>query len=126
MWSTGCIFAELVLGTPLIPGAVEQEQLELMVGLLGTPSTRIWPGIVKCAPECLAALNALKPQPYNNLSTRITKLTNVGYEFLNSMLTYDPERRITASQAIRHPFFCEIPFPADKSMMPTFSELRKK
>ena len=126
MWSAGCIFAELILGTPLLPGSVEQEQLRLMVALLGTPSQRIWPGIVKCAPECLAALEALRPQPYNNLLNRVTTLTNMGYEFLNAMLTYDPERRITAARALRHPFFREVPAPADKTMMPTFSDTHMK
>lgn len=126
MWSTGCIFAELTTGSPLMPGAAEREQLELMVSLLGTPSTRIWPGIMDCAPECVTALKAMKSQPYNNLHSKTPSLTGAGYEFLNAMLTYDPEQRITAAEALVHQYFSEPPAPADKAMMPTFSEVYKK
>ena len=37
MWSFGCILAELYTGEPLLPGNNEQEQLELIMELLGFP-----------------------------------------------------------------------------------------
>jgi len=36
------------------------------------------------------------------------------------MLTYDPNRRIKASEALRHPWFDESPLPKDPEMMPTW------
>jgi serine/threonine protein kinase len=36
------------------------------------------------------------------------------------LLTYDPDKRITAREALRHPFFEESPLPKDPEMMPTF------
>jgi cyclin-dependent kinase 12/13 len=44
MWSIGCIFAELMLRTPLLPGKEEREQLELIFALCGTPTAENWPG----------------------------------------------------------------------------------
>ena len=44
-----------------------------------------------------------------------------------SLLTYNPEKRITAEEALKHPFFNEVPIPVDPSMFPTWpskSELR--
>ena len=36
------------------------------------------------------------------------------------MLTYDPKQRITAQEALDHPYFTEKPLPTHPSMMPTF------
>jgi dual specificity tyrosine-phosphorylation-regulated kinase 2/3/4 len=38
MWSAGCLLAELYLGAPLFAGTNEQEQLSLIMQMVGTPS----------------------------------------------------------------------------------------
>ena len=38
MWSVGCLLAELHLGSPLFAGSNEQEQLSLIMQMVGTPS----------------------------------------------------------------------------------------
>ncbi len=51
-------------------------------------------------------------QPHNNLYKRFgTGLSRNGFSLLSKMLTYDPEKRITAEQAFDHPFFSEDPLP---------------
>lgn len=40
LWSAGCIFAELLLGKPLLPGSDEIDQLHRIFDLLGTPNDR--------------------------------------------------------------------------------------
>lgn len=47
-------------------------------------------------------------------------LTDNGVDLLNRMLTYDPERRITAKEALMHPYFREDPPPKPVALMPTF------
>lgn len=42
--SAGCIFGEFLQHRPLLPGNTEQDQLDLIVKLLGTPNEKIWPG----------------------------------------------------------------------------------
>jgi cyclin-dependent kinase 8/11 len=37
-----------------------------------------------------------------------------GFALLRSMLEYDPERRISADQAMDHPYFQEDPRPSTK------------
>ena len=37
-WALGCIFGELMLGSPLLPGETEIEQLIKIVSLLGSPN----------------------------------------------------------------------------------------
>ena len=43
-------------------------------------------------------------QPYNNLRKKFPYLTKNGFDLLNRFLTYDPARRITAEQALDHPY----------------------
>ena len=42
LWSCGCIFAELLIGKPLLPGEVEAQQLEMTWKLCGTPDQVGW------------------------------------------------------------------------------------
>lgn len=41
MWSLGCILAELLTGYPLLPGEDENDQLALIVELLGVPPGKV-------------------------------------------------------------------------------------
>ena len=50
LWAAGCILAELLTCTPLLPGKelgngepIQKEQLLLIFKLLGTPTTAVWP-----------------------------------------------------------------------------------
>lgn len=43
IWSAACVFGELLLHKPLLPGRSEINQIELIIDLLGTPSEAIWP-----------------------------------------------------------------------------------
>jgi len=61
-------------------------------------------------------------QPYNNLRQKFPPqcLTETGFDLLNKFLTYDPAKRITASEALKHAYFSESPPPKDPSLMPTW------
>ena len=43
MWSVGCIFAELMLRTPYLPGESDMDQLKTIFRALGTPTEEDWP-----------------------------------------------------------------------------------
>ncbi|KAJ1642340.1 hypothetical protein IWQ61_010634, partial [Dispira simplex] len=55
-----------------------------------------------------------------NLRQRFMHLTNHGLDLLARLLTYDPKQRITAEEALNHPYFQENPPPKDPSMFPTW------
>mmetsp|Transcript_5760 Transcript_5760/g.6258 ORF Transcript_5760/g.6258 Transcript_5760/m.6258 type:complete len:403 (-) Transcript_5760:36-1244(-) len=121
MWSVGCVFAELLTGEPLIPGRSELEQLDQMFKLLGTPNEKLWPGFSK-----LPNVQKVKfeNQPYNNIRSKIAKdrLTETGFLLLMNMLCYNPEKRITAKDAVRHAYFEESPPPTDPDFMQTWPQ----
>ena len=48
------------------------------------------------------------------------RLTNSGSDLLSSLLTLDPLKRITAAEALRHPYFKEDPQPKHPEFFPTF------
>ena len=51
---------------------------------------------------------------------KFPKLSKSGLSLLNGLLTYDPERRLTARQALRHPYFSEFPLAKLPQDMPYF------
>lgn len=38
MWSVGCILAEMLTRTPLFPGQEQEEQVQMIIDLLGFPT----------------------------------------------------------------------------------------
>ena len=135
VWSLGCIFAELVLKEPLLPGRGELDQIGLIFRLLGTPtatdesSPNYWPGSSKL-PE-LQKVPFMKHQPRAHLREKFKRgvsfsgasassaISDAGLALLEGMLTLDPERRITAEAALKHAYFHEAPEPKPHELMPT-------
>ncbi|ORX67343.1 Pkinase-domain-containing protein [Anaeromyces robustus] len=117
MWSVGCIFAELINKAPLFPGTTEIEQLSKIFKLLGTPNEKIWPGFDKLSNARTINFGHYK---YNNIRSRFPYLSEKGLDLMSKLLTYDPKKRITAEEALKHPYFKESPLPKDPSLFPTF------
>ncbi|XP_061987507.1 cyclin-dependent kinase G-2 [Populus nigra] len=124
MWSLGCIMAELLSKGPLFNGKTEVDQLDKIFRILGTPNETIWPGFSKLPG---VKVNFVKHQ-YNLLRKKFPAtsftgspvLSDSGFDLLNKLLTYDPEKRITAEAALNHDWFREVPLPKSKDFMPTF------
>lgn len=107
LWAMGCILGELLLNKPLLPGKTEIQQIDMIVGLLGTPSEAIWPGFSQLP----AVQNFhLRQQPYNNLKDKFPNLTAFGLRLMNDMLMYNPSERKTAGQCLKSFYLEEAPF----------------
>lgn len=117
MWSVGCIMAELLSKKPLFDGCSELEQISKIFTTLGTPNESIWPGYSKLP----GVKSNFVKQPYNGLRKKFPvatftgspTLTELGFDLLNKLLTYDPAKRITAEAALNHGWFSEAPLPAE-------------
>ncbi|CAM9689233.1 unnamed protein product [Chrysoparadoxa australica] len=121
MWAAGCVFGELVIGKPLMPGSAEADQLNRIFELIGSPNSRIWPGLEELPLIRNSTITIPDCYRFSNLSSgRLEKLSECGIRFLNGLLTYDPDRRLTAKQSIDHEYFNESPTPKETELMPTF------
>ncbi|VFQ69912.1 unnamed protein product [Cuscuta campestris] len=124
MWSLGCIMAELLSKEPLFNGKSEIEQLDKIYKILGTPNETIWPGFSKLPGLKISFVkhqyNLLRKKFPATSFTGSPVLSDAGFDLLNKLLTYDPEKRITAEAALNHEWFREVPLPKSKEFMPTF------
>ena len=117
-WSMGCIMAELLTGKPLFTGQGEIEQLGLIFKMVGAPDQDSWPEFPSLPHACKIKL----PQSEGNGALRelLPSLSANGFDLLSALLCLNPAKRLTAHQALHHPFFLENPLPKDPSLFPTW------
>jgi cyclin-dependent kinase len=109
IWSVGCVFAEMVNGTPLFTGTSEESQLETIFRHLGTPDETTFPGMSELSGGAAKIADLQHYPTPSSLQHLVPKLDPIGVDLLQLMLMYDPARRITAQDARRHAFFNSLP-----------------
>ncbi|KAJ1841541.1 cyclin-dependent protein kinase [Coemansia sp. RSA 2708] len=122
MWSVGCIFAEMLALRPIFKGdevKVEKKQIPFqrnqanrIVEVLGTPTRDAWPAL-ELMPDA-AQMKQFRhyPPALKSWYASTGHKSDEGFRLLASLLEYDPEKRISAADALDHPYFAEDPRPA--------------
>lgn len=105
IWSIGCIFAEMVTNSPLFPGDSEIDQIFHIFKTLGTPNESSWPGVSQY-PDFKSTFPKWQSKPLKEL---VPNLDDVGLDLLSRMLMYNPTHRISAREALKHPYFHDLP-----------------
>lgn len=113
IWSIGCIFAELLDGKTLFPGKSSDEQIELIVALLGTPKIddiynkhgrfNFREKIYKYGKITGIPLSQLFP-----------KVNSDALDLLDRMLKFEPDKRITVDEALKHVYFKDMPYEEEE------------
>jgi nemo like kinase len=106
IWSVGCIFAELLGRRILFQAQSPIQQLDLITELLGSPSLED----MKTACEGARAhvlRQSHKPPSMAALYTLSNQATHEAVHLLCRMLVFNPEKRITAADALAHPYIDE-------------------
>jgi len=118
IWSAGCIMAEMYTGRPLFPGTTNEDQLVRIFRIMGTPSERTWPGISQYS-EYKQNFQMFATQ---DLRTILPQIDPSGIDLLQRMLQLRPELRISAHDALQHPWFNDIAQPRHQQQMPQGSQ----
>ncbi|GAU98327.1 hypothetical protein RvY_09488 [Ramazzottius varieornatus] len=109
MWGVGCIFVELITGLPAFPGAKEaDDQIDQIFRVLGTISEEIWPPVTNLPSYQPMYLSRYQPVPLRNAFPRFDG-EPVAEEIAVAFLQLNPEKRISAYNALRHRYFNDLP-----------------
>lgn len=101
MWAVGCVFFEMISGYPMFTVHEENELLVLIFSLFGTPSVGDWPELKNSKKF---RIETFKNYPGKSLENLVPNLCDDGLDLLNSMLTLNPSQRISAKDALNHPY----------------------
>ncbi|KAJ2787008.1 MAPK protein hog1 [Coemansia interrupta] len=102
IWSTGCILAEMFEGTPLFPGKDHVNQFSIITELLGTPPDDVIQTIA--SENTLRFVQTLPPREPVPFKTRFPDIDPLAVDLLEKMLVFDHRKRITAAEALAHPY----------------------
>lgn len=114
IWAVGCIFAELLLRHPFMPGENDMGQLNIIFKALGTPMETEWPGF-KDLPLFVNFENYPKPDQRGLFSAA----SDPELELLSWMLRLNPLDRPSTVEALRHKYFSMQPRPTEPHKLPS-------
>ncbi|KAF5477079.1 hypothetical protein F2P56_003758 [Juglans regia] len=116
LWSVGCVFAELILGKPILQGRTEVEQLHKIFKLCGSPPDDYWKRTK------LPHATLFKPQqPYDSsLRETFKNLPKTTISLLETLLSVEPYKRGTAFSALASEYFTSKPYACDPSSLPIY------
>lgn len=134
LWAIGCILAELLSLRPIFKGEeakfdmnnkklvpFQKNQFLKIIEILGVPTQNNWPDLSKY-PEYYSFQQMVQNEVAENKTSNSTNQSHllnwykmIGgnnkscFKLLLELLTYDPNMRITADNALIHEFFLEYP-----------------
>lgn len=100
LWSIGCIMAEMHNRRALFCGDSEIDQLHKIFRTLGTPNEEIWPRVTQLRDWHSSFPNWIA-KDYNEI---VPNMDKDALDLLKKLFIYDPTKRITAREALQHPF----------------------
>ncbi|KAF1317843.1 Cmgc/cdk/cdk7 protein kinase, partial [Globisporangium splendens] len=114
MWGVGCIFAELMLRMPYLTGMNELDQVGKIFHALGTPTEDVWPGMAS-----LPNYVEFTPSTAPPMSSIFTAASEDALDLLTKLLKFNPAERISATEALKHPYFSNAPAPTPIEKLPS-------
>lgn len=104
LWGVGCILAEMATGSPLFAGDSEIDTAFKIFQKLGTPTEAIWPGVSEL-PDFKPTFPKWTHKGWANIRNTQAQLGSAGIDVLDKLMRYNPRTRISAREALLHPYF---------------------
>ncbi|XP_008418792.2 cyclin-dependent kinase 15 isoform X2 [Poecilia reticulata] len=126
MWGAGCIFIEMLQGSPAFAGGSDElEQLQNiwtalvlwrpcvggLLQVLGVPSEDSWPGVSLLPNYRPERFIDCRPKLFTDVWKRLEQLSCKTGDLAQKMLRLVPTERISAQEALQHPYFSTLPAP---------------
>ncbi|XP_062622189.1 extracellular signal-regulated kinase 2-like isoform X2 [Saccostrea cucullata] len=102
MWSLGCILGEMLGGKPLFPGSSTLNQIEKIMSTIPLPSKEDIDSIKSAYGASILEKATLKSK--KSLEELLPDAPKDGIDLLKRLLLFNPDKRITADEALRHPY----------------------
>ena len=108
----GCILAEMLSNRPIFPGKHYLDQLNHILGILGSPSPEDLNCIIN--EKARSYLQSLPFKPKIPWTRLYPNAHSQALDLLEKMLTFNPNRRIKVEEALAHPYLEQYYDPQDE------------
>jgi Serine/threonine protein kinase len=112
IWSVGCILAEMLSNRPIFPGKHYLDQLNHILGVLGSPTAEDLECIIN--EKARSYLQSLPFKPKVPWTKMFPHADLKALDLLDKMLTFNPHNRIGVEDALAHPYLEQYYDPADE------------
>jgi cyclin-dependent kinase-like len=104
IWAIGCIMGELTDGEPLFPGESEIDQLYVIQKIMGVLTYELQELFQK-NPRFVGFKFPDLSKPETLERRYVGKLSKQALSLMQGLLEMDPKERLTAKEALYHPYF---------------------
>ena len=114
IWGVGCVFYEMLSLMPLFPGDDEIDQINKIHYILGSPPEDLFNKLLS---KSLRNDIIYEKQIGTGIKRFLPNVSTECIDLIQKMLVYDPEKRITAKQALNHSYFKDLYEQEQRKMM---------
>lgn len=108
IWACACILCEILLMKPLFPGTNDIDMLNLITSTLGSPTRDDWPTGYILAERLGYKFPRVTQTRQEKLRYLLPNVTEECINLLSRMFEFDQNKRFSAQDCLRHPWFANI------------------